>query len=172
MVQGSLDQPPMVVRSSRSTSFVMLIISIVFVAAGVLILKEPSQNPAVGYLGIAFFGLGIPVFAWRLIRPDILIVAPEGITWRSALRTSHWQWSDVESFRPYSPADQTISKHLGFDFTDSYCAQNRQLRHTVKAIAGVDGSLGGGWELGAVDLADLLNKARIRWAEAPSSCRT
>jgi hypothetical protein len=172
MVQGSIDQPPIVVRSSQSTSFVMLIISITFVAAGVLILKDPNQNLAVGYLGIAFFGLGIPVFAWRLIRPDILIVAPEGITWRNALRTSHWQWNDVQSFRAYSPAGRTLSKHLGFDFTDSSCAQTRRLRYGVKAIAGVEGSVGGGWELGAADLADLLNQARIRWAGAPPSRRT
>jgi hypothetical protein len=157
-VQGSIDQPPIVVRSSQLRSFVL-------VASGVLILKAP-ESPAWGYLMIAFFGLGIPLFAWRLIRPDILIVAPGGITWRSAIRTSHWHWSDVQRFRPYSPAGRTISKHLGFDFTDSYPAQNRQLRHIAKAIAGVEGSLGGGWELSAADLADLLNKARIRWAGA------
>jgi hypothetical protein len=175
MVQGSLDQLPIVIRSSRSTSFVMLIIGIVFVAASVLLLKSPNQNPALGWLGIAFFGLGVPVFAWRLIRPDTLIVAPDGITWRYAVRTNHWPWSDVQSFRPYSPGGRTISKYLGFDFTDSYYAQNRLLRseHThrriVKTISGVEGSLGGGWELSAADLADLLNKARIQWAGAPPS---
>jgi hypothetical protein len=149
----------------------MLIISIIFVAAGVLILRDPKQNPAVGYLGIAFFGLSIAVFVWRLIRPEILIVAPEGITWRSAFRTSHWQWSDLQSFRPYSPglAGRSISKGLGFDFTDSYYARNKRPRDsTVKAIAGVEGSFGGGWELSAADLADVLNKARIKWAASVS----
>lgn len=150
----------------------MLIASMAFVAGSVLVLNDPNKSSAMGYLAIAFFGLGIPVFAWRLIRPDMLIVTPDGITWRHAFRTSHWQWSDVQSFRPYSPASGTISKHLGFDFTDSYHARNRRLRHAAKAIAGVEGSLGGGWELSAADLADLLNKARIRWAGAPSSRRT
>jgi hypothetical protein len=170
MVQGSLDQPPIVVRSSRSTAFVMLIISIVFV---LLILKIPNRNPTVSYLGIAFFGLGIPFSAWRFIRPDILIVAPEGITWRSALRTAHWQWSDVQSFRPYSPGRRrTVSKHLGFDFTESYYGQGRRLRHIIKATTGVEGSLGGGWELSAAELADLLNTARTQWAGVPPSRRT
>jgi len=146
----------------------MLIISIIFVAAGVLILKDPKQDPMVGYLGIALFGLGIPIFVWRLIRPEILILAPDGITWRSAFRTSHWPWSELQSFRPYSPAGQSM-KHLGFDFTDSYHTRNKHLRRTVKAITGVEGSLGGGWELSAADLADLLNKARIKWAA--SQCR-
>jgi hypothetical protein len=171
MVQGSLDQPPIVVRSSRSTSFLMLIISVAFVAAGVGILRDPHQNHAMGYLGIAFFGLGIPIFAWRLVRPDILTLAPDGITWRNALRTTHWQWSDVERFRAYSPSSRSSSKHVGFDFTDRYHAETRGLRQTTKAIAGVEGSLGGGWELGAADLSDLLNKAWIRWAGSPSRRR-
>lgn len=146
----------------------MLIISMAFVAAGVVILQGPTQKPMLGYLGIAFFGLGIPIFAWRLIRPDTLIMAPNGITWRNGFRTSHWQWSDLQSFRAYLPAPRTTSKHLGFDFTDSYYAQNRQLRNKVKAMTGVEGSFGGDWELSATDLADLLNKARIRWAGPPS----
>jgi hypothetical protein len=60
----------------------------------------------------------------------------------------------------------------------SYHAQNRLLlsehthRRIVKTISGVEGSLGGGWELSAADLADLLNKARMQWAGAPPSRRT
>jgi hypothetical protein len=32
-------------------------------------------------------------------------------------------------------------------------------------MTGVEGSLGTGWELSAADLAELLNKARARWAK-------
>jgi hypothetical protein len=167
-VQGSLDQPPIVVRSSQLQSFVLLVISMVFFLAGVLI----PPKTAGGYLWIAFSGLGVLLFAWRCARPDILIVAPDGVTSRIAFRTKHWQWSDLQNFRPYSPAGRTLSKHLGFDFTDSYWGQSRRLRHTVKAITGVEGTLGGGWELSAACLADLLNKARIRWAGASPSRRT
>jgi hypothetical protein len=146
----------------------MLIFSVVFLIACVLI---PDKTPK-WYVGIALFGLGIPVFAWRFIRPDILIVAPDGITWRSALRTSHWQWSDVHRFRPFSAGGRrSISKQLAFDFTDSYRGRSRWLRRTVKAMTGVEGSLGRGWELSVADLADLLNKARIRWAGTPPSHR-
>jgi hypothetical protein len=56
-----------------------------------------------------------------------------------------------------------VSKHLGFDFTESYRARTGRFGHTVKAMTSVDGSFGGGWELSAADLADLLNKARARW---------
>ena len=164
-MQGSLDQPPIVIRSSQQTSGLMLLASIVFVAGGVLVARDPTQNPVMGYLGIAFFGAGIPLFAYRLIRPDVLTVAPDGIIWRTLFRTARWGWDDVQNFRSYAPASRTISKHLGFDFTDNYRLYSKGLRRTAKALTGVEGSLGTGWELSAADLADLLNTARTRWAK-------
>jgi hypothetical protein len=53
-------------------------------------------------------------------------------------------------------------QHVGFDFAASYQAQ-AQARNADKALTGVESSLGGGWELSAVELSDLLNKARARW---------
>lgn len=146
----------------------MLILSMAFVAAGIGILRDPYQNHAMGYVGIVLFGLCIPLFAWRLLRPDILTLAPDGITWRNAIRTTHWQWSDLERFRAYSPAGRSRSQHVGFDFTERHHAETRGLRRTAKAIAGVEGSVGGGWELGAAELAELLNKAWIRWGGSSS----
>jgi len=162
-MQGSLDQPPIVIRSSQTTSLWMLLISIAFVASGVLIVRDPTQNPVMGYLGIAFFGAGIPLFGYRLIRPDVLTVSPDGIIWRTLFRTFSRRWDDVQDFRPYAPTGRTISKHLGFDFTDSYRLHSKRLRRTAKSLTGVEGSLGGGWELSAADLADLLNNAGTRW---------
>jgi len=164
MMEGDLDQPPVVIRSSQRTSWWLLIASVVFVAGGVLMLRDPTQNPIVGYLAIIFFGAGIPIFAWRLIRPEVLTVSPDGLTWRSAFRTMHFRWDAVQRFRAYSPTG-TISKHVGFDFTDSQ-TQSKGLRQTAKALTGVEGALGSGWELSAADLADLLNAARARWAAA------
>jgi hypothetical protein len=163
-MQGSLDAPPIVIRASRGYSALMLLISIAFVASGVLIIKDPKGSPTIAYLVMAFFGTGIPIFGWRFIHPDVLTLTPEGISWRSVVRSAQWTWDDVENFRAYAPTGKTISKHLGFDFTESYHAKRGGSRGIVKAITSVDGSLGTGWELSAADLADLLNKARVRWA--------
>jgi hypothetical protein len=164
MMQGSLDLPPIVIRSSKSTSLLLLLIAVVFVAIGVGMLRDPTQTPAIGYLEIVFFGAAIPIFGWRLVRPDVLAVAPDGITWRRVLRTVHWAWDDIQNFRPYSPGSRTLSKHLGFDFTHSYRAQKRGFDHAVIALTSVEGSFGGGWEPSAAELADLFNQARARWA--------
>jgi len=156
--------PPIVIRSSRMTSALMLLICTGFVAIGVwLILRGPAKDQIIAYLTMAFFGLGIPLFAWRLIRPDELTLAPEGINWRSVLRTSAFRWDDVQDFRAYAPSSRTVSKHVGFDFTASYRAQRGPLSDATRQLTGVDGSFGGGWELGAAALADLLNDARSRW---------
>jgi hypothetical protein len=56
MVQGSLDRPPIVIRSSKRISSLLLLIAAVFVAIGVGMLRDPTQNPAIGYLKIFFRG--------------------------------------------------------------------------------------------------------------------
>ena len=164
-VQGSLDQPPIVIRSSRLYSALMLLIAAGFVAIGAFMLRDPKESATISYLIMIFFGAGIPLFAWQLIRPGVLTLAPEGASWRSPFRTVHYQWNDLQNFRPYKPAGKSISKHLGFDFTDSYRAGHGGSYGLAKTLTGVEGSFGGGWELSAADLAQLLNQARARWAK-------
>jgi hypothetical protein len=165
-MQGSLDAPPIVIRSSRGNSALMLLIAIVFVVTGAFMLRDPTQSATISTLIMIFFGAGIPFFAWRFIRPDILTLTQDGIFWRSVVRSAQWTWDDVENFRAYAPTGKTISKHLGIDFTASYHAKRGGSRGIVKAITSVEGSLGTGWELSAADLADLLTEARARWATA------
>jgi Bacterial PH domain len=164
-VLGSLDQPPIVIRSSRLYSALMLLIAAGFVAIGAFMLRDPKESATTSYLIMIFFGAGIPLFAWQVIRPGVLTLSPDGVSWRSPFRTVHYQWSDIQTFRPYKPAAKSLSKHLGFDFTDSYRARRGGPYGLAKAMAGVEGSFGGGWELSAADLAELLNQARARWAE-------
>ena len=83
---------------------------------------------------------------------DALSVAPDGITWCGVFRTVHWIWDDVHNFRPYAPTGRTISKHLGFDFTDRHHGRSGAPLKVVKAMTGVEGSLGTGWQLSAADL--------------------
>jgi hypothetical protein len=91
----------------------MLLISAAFVTTGVLILKDPKESPTIAWLVMIFFGLGIPIFGWRFIRPDVLTLTPDGISWRTMFRSARWTWDDVQNFRAYKPTSKTISKHLG-----------------------------------------------------------
>ena len=163
-MQGSLDDPPIVIRSSRWKAALFLLIAAGFVAIGIWMLTDPKASHWMAWLGIAFFGLGIPIFGLRVIRPDRLTLAPDGIIWRSVLRTSRWQWTDLHGFRPYSPTGGA-SQHVGFELTNSHQRRDGGIRGAAKALTGVEGSFGDGWELSAAELADLLNRARTRWAE-------
>lgn len=162
-MEGSIDLPPIVIRSSRWQAAVYLLIAVGFVAIGVWMLKDPRTSPWISYLVIVFFGLGIPIFGYRFIKPDVLTLAPEGIVWRSIFRTARWRWDEVKGFRPYAPTGKTVTKHIGFDFTEAYRGQGAGLRGATRALTGVEGSLGTGWELKPADLCDLLNQARARW---------
>jgi len=155
-MQGSLGQPPIIIRSSRMTAALMLLIDVGFVAIGVMMARDPEESAIIAYLIAGFFALGIPIFVWRVIRPDTMTLTKDGITWQGMFKTDHWPWTEVQDFRAYKPASRTIAKHVGFDFTDGNDPA------TTKWM-GVGGSFGTGWELSAVDLADLLNKARAMW---------
>ena len=162
-MQGSLNAPPIVIGSSRTYAALMLVIAAVFVAIGAFMLRDPKESATISWLIMIFFGAGIPLFAWQLIRPSVLTLVPDGVSWRSPFRTVHYRWDDLQNFRPYKPAAKSISKHLGFDFTDSYHAKRGGPYGLAMVMTGVEGSLGGGWELGAAELAELLNQARAQW---------
>jgi hypothetical protein len=161
-MKGSLDNPPVLIFSSRWKSLLVLAGCLAFVAMGAFMLKSMnSDDPQrrVAYLCIGFFGLGSPLMAWRFLFPDSLLLAPEGIVWRSALRTMRWTWQEVGNFQV---CRITRSGTVGFDFSPSYTKQIR-LRATNKSLFGVEGSFTGGWEIGPDELARLLNAARARW---------
>jgi hypothetical protein len=167
-MQVSLDNSPVIVRSSQRTALWMLVVCILFVGVFILMLRDPAEqsNSLIAYAGAAFFGLGIPVFAARLLRPDTLEIGPSGLVWRSLFRSTSFRWRDVRNFRPYRPTARVRSPHIGFEFADDYQPERRGSREAVRQFTGVEGSLGGGWEIDAAELVDLLNAAQARWASS------
>ncbi len=171
-MQGNLDNPPIIVRGSHWTALWMLIAAVVFVVGGIAMLRQPDPSrqsqELIAYAIIIFFGLGIPIFATRLLRPDNLEIAPSGLTWRNLIRTSSWRWRDVTNFRAYRPMRRSRGLHIGFDFAADFEPQQRGTRAATKTMTGVEGSVGGGWEIDAAELAALLNSARTRWINRPA----
>lgn len=160
-MQGSLGQPPIVIRSSRATAALMLSIVAGFVAIGLMMAQDPEESAVIGYLMAGAFSLGIPVFAWRLVRPDTMTLTPDGISWQNMFRTDRWEWSEVQDFHAYKPTSRTIAKHVGFVFTNR--GRDGAPGDAAEESTEATGSFGTGWELSAADLADLLNNARGLW---------
>jgi hypothetical protein len=56
---------------------------------------------------------------------------------------------------------------VGFDYTDP--SPKGIVRKLNAAVAGVQGALQPGWEIGPQALADLLNQARAHWLPAATT---
>jgi hypothetical protein len=165
-MQGSLDSPPVVISTSRAKAALIAVIAALFVA----MIIEMWSSGAIAkmtvfkqfwmYAGLALFGLGLPLMLLRLIRPDRLMLSPNGIDWL-ALRKQSWRWSEVQHFRPYKVS--RFSSHVGFNFTDEYKRLNTMRQVSSFLTGGVESSFGGGWELSPREMAALLNDAKQRW---------
>jgi hypothetical protein len=169
-MQGSFDNPPVVVRASRWTAMWMLAVSILFVGGFILMLRDPRLKEPWQVIAACasalLFGFGIAALARGLLRPSTLEMTPSGLVWRGTFRTTSFPWSDIKDFRPYRPSPRVISRHVGFDFAGQ--AENRRVVQAARWLTGVGGSLGGGWELDAAELSELLNSARTRWVASNS----
>jgi len=147
-MQGSLDNPPLVVSTARWKALLLLVISVVFVVTGVLELSAAAQDWWT-YLQLAVFGPACAVFVWQLFSPASLTIAPGGVTYRGLWHARHFEWWQVADFRPV--AFGMLSKHVLFDLRKARDGEARP------------GGFGTGWELPAARLCDLLNQARERW---------
>ena len=87
----------------------------------------------------------------------MLTLSPEGLVWRSRLRSTRWSWRDTSRFRPIRV--HIAGRRVGFDLADPPDGPKTYTQYYV-SYAGADHSLGGGWEIGPERLADLLNAAR------------
>lgn len=163
IMQGSLDQPPIVLRTSVLKAGLLMIGSgIAAFFCGSLITMTPPPSRALS--GLVAFGLAAVYFAWRLVCPNILTLSPEGLAWQSPFRTTRWAWRDVSRFRAIQV--HIFSQHVGFDVADGVPGPMSFTQYYVR-YAGADNSLGGSWEVSARALAEILNAAQARWADGP-----
>jgi hypothetical protein len=150
-MQGSLEDPPIVVRGSRRIHALYLLVALVFVATGAW--QVGTETPQMwAWLCIVFFGLGSLVFIAQLIRPGLLAIAPDGVTMTVLWRTHRYGWAQIASFRTQRVG--LMSRHVWFDLQKTPDGDIRM------------GSFGTGWETRAQALCDLLNAARGRWGGA------
>lgn len=168
-MQGSLDYPPIVIRSSAFRSILIMIGCATVAAFGYLLIAMDPSGSSRAWGALVGFGLGVPYFAWKALIPDTLTLSREGMEWRSRWKTTRWSWRDVSRFR--AVRIHIASEAVAFDLADGVTAPKTYTNYYV-SYAGADASLGIGWELGATALADLLNTARARWVgEAPATAR-
>ena len=164
-MEGSFENPPIVITSSMAKTLLLLAGCIAFVCLGVSII---AQGPTTikgyigGYASVVFFGLGIPVAIWRLFVPAWLQLSPQGLDWFNGRTTKHFAWSEFGEFVAYRPSSRARSRHIGF-MRLRPPTDHSMLRSLTRNLTGVDGSFGGGWSLDPGTIVDLLNRAKTRW---------
>jgi hypothetical protein len=73
------------ITASRLKTILMLLGCLAFVGIALWLPREPGQSEQWRWWTEAFFGLGVLIFSWLLVRPQRLILDPEGFTVRGGL---------------------------------------------------------------------------------------
>jgi hypothetical protein len=145
---------PVVLRPSLVRCLLLLVGSLAFVALGLWLVDD---NPVIGYVHIAFFGLGAVVFLVQLHpKSSFLEVSSTGFRVAALFREHFEPWSDVTSFKTCRIGLHTM---VGWNYTQSYSKHGR-LRTANIALAGVEAALPDTYGMKAELLAEFLEHNR------------
>ena len=143
-------------HSSRVKPIFMGLICLVFVAGGILMLSD-SDDKAVAWVTIIFFGLCLAVFILQLIRPGHLILNQDGFEQVMLGRTLTVAWKDVSDFGVIK------IKYNKFVSFSRHQDEGKALAGVSKALTGGhSGMLGDSFGMKAEELAVLMNQFRHR----------
>lgn len=155
-VEGSLAQPPIVLRQDR------LKLSLCCAAAAALalgLLATLRFDSTLNNLLFCFIGLTALDYGLGAIFPTTLTLGPAGLVRRSVYRTARFSWQDLTGFRWYRTrmsVNMVMAEH-----SDSYRAKPR------RRLFGAASALGGYWELPVQRVVDELTEALARWRPSP-----
>jgi hypothetical protein len=159
-MQGSLEQPPILIRASRWKAALVIVVSAGFMAIGVMMLVDWRPEPAWhSQVVLAVFGFGLIIGLGSVLWPSSLEISPAGLALRVLFRRRRWRWNEIGNFRVIRIERTGM---VGFDVADGQGGASR-LKRLNSYLVGVDGALPAGWPVPAESLATLLNEARARW---------
>ena len=155
---------PESITESRLKIVIYLAVCAGFVALGVVGLTHPSANSPLdrnfAWLPIVFFGLGVPVFCWMLVRPQTLKLDVEGFTLDGGFARKPYRvfWRDIEPFFVFKMSRGGAM--AGFNYLSG-----RRPQTALSAMShnlGADGALPKAWTLSTEALVAKLNDYRDR----------
>jgi uncharacterized membrane protein YhaH (DUF805 family) len=164
-VQGSLDQPPIVLQAPRKGGTPVLILGLLLTAMGAVWIVGPrsAAGGAVTFaLGLLTFFLGL----MKLVAPAQLAIAPGGMELKGPFKTRRFGWDEVALFRVVALRRTRL---IGFERTGS-AARSGLLRDLGMAFlpanisSPYDSTIPARWSSASPEaVAQLLNDARARW---------
>jgi hypothetical protein len=158
----ALQTLPITFQASRSKTIVLLLTCAAFVAAGFWL--WPRQ-PIVGELSVAFFGLGMIVFAVNLHpRSSFLTLSREGFIFASIFRAHFVPWRNVQSF---AIARIGVNKMVCWNYTPEF-REHAKWRQVNVAMSGAEAGLPDTYGMKPEALCALLNDLRRRHGRSVS----
>ncbi len=159
---GSLENPPIIVKSDNGQSLVLAALSLGFVVAGAWMVKTGSiQQVMIAWGAIAFFGVCGVVLLLRLIRPATLTLSADGLSYRNLMRFRTVLWEDIAEFRTLQ-FNSSISC-VGINYVPGRAPPTTGYDRLNSGLSGMDETLTTGWELDTDNLRDLLDQALAKW---------
>jgi hypothetical protein len=165
-----------VLRPRKAKWALVLLLSVTFVAVGLLMLRDPDarDDRVWAYVSVTFFGLGVLVSLLQFVPgSSFLRLTPQGLTVRTMWRTKFYRWADIERF---GVAEFTTShggfrqRHrlVGFDIAPTYPRGGaaEALMSFNRNRTGFQAALPDNYGRPHADLAAYLNTLKARYAEA------
>lgn len=140
------------ITASRKKTTLYLILSLGFVASGVLL---PNKDGSLLWAS-AFFGLCAFVFIILLVRPQRLSLNREGFSLSGGLLLSPTKvaWQDVTGF--FVVRVRPGNSLIGFNYSPNASTKPRGAAFS-RRIAGADGAISGVWSGSNAAVVDKLN---------------
>ena len=153
-------QLPVTLRPSRKQLVLLLVLSSVFVAAGIWM---AGRGEKMGYYSVAFFGLCWLVFLIQLHpRAAYLHLEPSAFTFCSLFRKHSVPWTDVAQFAVIRVG---LNRMVGWNFRPGLCRHMRAASVT-RVISGYEAALPDTYGMKPQALAELLNRLREQYGTA------
>jgi hypothetical protein len=157
-MQGSLDEPPIIIKQDQGK----------FVLGLFLIAGSVATFAAMGwgadlrqsiwvFAGFALGGLSGLMFMRNFVPPCCLALDESGLTWHGPWTVRRYQWSAFTGFAVVSPL--LLARQPGCVF-----AASTEQRPIIRRLFGDTASFGPCWEMKAQEIVDLLDAARARWS--------
>ena len=151
---GSLDSPPIVIRSGRGKTLAALLGCLAFIGAASWTVQNPSARSLWrDWLAIIIFGLLAIAALWRLILPATLTVSKDGLSYTGFVRNTAVHWREIVTFTYRGWTWGSTGYRIGLrppTVTIEFAAFNNPKQLPL------------GWELDSEPLCALLNQALAR----------
>ncbi|MER8658140.1 hypothetical protein [Mesorhizobium sp. M0847] len=151
----------LIIRASLGKTLLLLSASLFFVLACAFLIYVSEDGDTAGlWWCVAFFGLVALVFAWQLVRPQILVLNGQGFSLGGGLVRSPnlVPWKNIESFFVVHRR-RRIGDMIGYNFAPGV---KSSVMGSVTKSLGAEAALPQGWTLAPEEMVVLLNEYRRR----------